>query len=668
MKDIKIKDVALVTNVNGDEKIPVSNGSGKPAAVTINQILEKVPATDLSEYATNESVDQKIADLIGGAPETLDTLKEISDALADNSDILELLDDKADRSEIPTKVSQLKNDVSYVVDDIIPNGVYAISSTGSLIDYNLANTSALGVALVVGEHKFMIAKSDATVNTSYDTKTTLRWGLNGKDLAGIVNNDKSDGITEKGYLPKPDGTYNPVSNLPGGYLSGDFTTWTAGALSDFNGASNTAAIIAGYTEYGVSMDKRDMCAVLNTFNASNNFKDWYVPALGQLALIYLNMTEINAALAKIGGTALSGEYYSSSEQSIYYVWTLDLGISRTITRSKADDYHVRFVRNILPKLKERVSKLESKSVELENQLSNIYTKSQVDDLIPSDYITEEVLESKGYLTEHQDLSNYVTKEEINSSENQTTYCFDITKYVNDDYNETITYGEVKDLINSIKNKVSIIGRFRTQDEVSDHIMDLPIKVSWLNTPEISNEAPLGRYELINLEFETNDYIYQIGIEFYHDSYDEFLDSETSTIRLNKYSKILVKDDYGTNTFLSGYGNYEPVNEVQLLDVEDWAQSDRNRIIVYKIDKDIQYEIQHANSNKHVVHKYLFKNVNNSNTVKVDLLDLNTYFPCDFLNGDSFELQPGEVKVVDRFLGDHINYILLGNSYTQSKET
>jgi hypothetical protein len=73
---------------------------------------------------------------------------------------------------------------------------------------------------------------------------------------------------------------------------------------------------------------------------------------------------------------------------------VDLDISRTITRSKADDYRVRFVRNILPKLKERVTDLESKTVEIEDQLSNIYTKEEVNNLIPSDYITEEVLDSK----------------------------------------------------------------------------------------------------------------------------------------------------------------------------------------------------------------------------------------------------------------------------------
>ena len=47
-------------------------------------------------------------------------------------------------------------------------------------------------------------------------------------------------------------------------------------------------------------------------------------------------------------------------------------------------------------------------------LSNYYTKKETDMLIPSldGYVTETELEAKGYLTEHQDLSNYATKNEI----------------------------------------------------------------------------------------------------------------------------------------------------------------------------------------------------------------------------------------------------------------
>ena len=70
-----------------------------------------------------------------------------------------------------------------------PDGIYAISSTGLFIDYNLADATATGVALVAGEHKFMIAKSDATDGTN----TTFCWSKNlyGRDVVGIVNNSKS---------------------------------------------------------------------------------------------------------------------------------------------------------------------------------------------------------------------------------------------------------------------------------------------------------------------------------------------------------------------------------------------------------------------------------------------------------------------------------------------
>lgn len=40
---IKIKDVELLKEITGNEKIPVSNGSDQPATITVNQILENIP-------------------------------------------------------------------------------------------------------------------------------------------------------------------------------------------------------------------------------------------------------------------------------------------------------------------------------------------------------------------------------------------------------------------------------------------------------------------------------------------------------------------------------------------------------------------------------------------------------------------------------------------------
>ena len=70
-------------------------------------------------------------------------------------------------------------------------------------------------------------------------------------------------------------------------------------------------------------------------------------------------------------------------------------------------------------LKERVTALESKAIEggayddtdLRNRVTNLENKPNVD---LTNYVTNEQLENKHYLTQHQSLDNLVTKEELNS--------------------------------------------------------------------------------------------------------------------------------------------------------------------------------------------------------------------------------------------------------------
>ena len=235
--------------------------------------------------------------------------------------------------------------VSYTVDtnevfynekkETIANGVYAVSATGELIDYNSADATALGVALVAGEHKFMIAKSDATDGTN----TTLYWGKNlyQKDVAGITE-----------------------------------TTDNSVAKADFGGKANTDAIIAAYSQHSVDMDSRDMCKVLSTY-AEGGFTDWYIPAAGQLYEMYTKMSDINTALQNIGGTALESDYYwSSSEYDADNAWFVYFGNGYVYGSGKNGSRRVRFVRDIsIPKsLKERVSDLESKIKDLNTSSSS----------------------------------------------------------------------------------------------------------------------------------------------------------------------------------------------------------------------------------------------------------------------------------------------------------
>ena len=79
----------------------------------INDAMKHITPTERNAWnQTYEQgtayTDQKIADLINGAPETLDTLKEVADAIQENETIVEALDaaigNKANRSELDTHI------------------------------------------------------------------------------------------------------------------------------------------------------------------------------------------------------------------------------------------------------------------------------------------------------------------------------------------------------------------------------------------------------------------------------------------------------------------------------------------------------------------------------------------------------------------------------------
>ena len=84
-----------------EEMIPVSTSqlTNDSGFLTVKDL-----PSDLTEYVTEEEltakgyttttyVNEKIADLVGGAPWTLDTLEELADALKDNKDIVTLLEE-----------------------------------------------------------------------------------------------------------------------------------------------------------------------------------------------------------------------------------------------------------------------------------------------------------------------------------------------------------------------------------------------------------------------------------------------------------------------------------------------------------------------------------------------------------------------------------------------
>ncbi len=97
----------LSVAVGNSENVQLVIDQGAVVTVKqLNSVQEKIQeAIDALYQQVIAYTDQKVADLINGAPSSLDTLKEIADAMAENQDVVEALNDA-----IGTKANQAEMD------------------------------------------------------------------------------------------------------------------------------------------------------------------------------------------------------------------------------------------------------------------------------------------------------------------------------------------------------------------------------------------------------------------------------------------------------------------------------------------------------------------------------------------------------------------------------
>ena len=144
----------------------------------------------------------------------------------------------------------------------------------------------------------------------------------------------------KGSLKKPDGTYDS-SSTASNQIPDDNSTWTGScALADLDGKANTDRIIAA----GVTIAN-----VINSYNdGSHGSTNWYLPAAGQLAYMFMNYNKINDLLTKVSGTSMSTSvyYWSSSLYSAYSAWYVHFNNGYVINTSVSYTSRVRLVRDL----------------------------------------------------------------------------------------------------------------------------------------------------------------------------------------------------------------------------------------------------------------------------------------------------------------------------------
>ena len=117
------------------------------------------------------------------------------------------------------------------------------------------------------------------------------------------------------------------------------TTDRVTAYNDFAGKANTAAQI-GHAECSGAGYAPGFCANYSRVNANGKgltAGKWWLPSLGEMMMIYANMTKINYALSLIEGATqlVEDAYWTSTEYSSATAWLLNLGNGTMYANTKA---------------------------------------------------------------------------------------------------------------------------------------------------------------------------------------------------------------------------------------------------------------------------------------------------------------------------------------------
>ena len=181
------------------------------------------------------------------------------------------------------KISQ-KNNVELTTKAdtaFLPDGVYILHETlgiKTVEEWNSKNNDGVvGILLIEGEHRIVVALEDSPKNLSWAKKR------------GLIN--------------------QPIEELED-------------AKFDFNGEM-----------YCRKLDSPDFPAAYYCLNYKKGGRKWYPPSSGELWMIYNHLEEIQNALSIVGGQKFVTTfddgvpvYWSSTEYSTTYAWYLYLSV------------------------------------------------------------------------------------------------------------------------------------------------------------------------------------------------------------------------------------------------------------------------------------------------------------------------------------------------------
>lgn len=222
--------------------------------------------------------------------------KKMSEWLAANGQAITNASKATMEDAIRTDIGQLYDGVFIMFHRKSDNYPLAVR-VDSWASYQTSGEIAEGVLLVEGGRHLVIAPTEAS---------SVKWSskpVSSSDTSGSV---QISGVT----------------------TTGDRIT----ALNDFAGRANTTAIINGSTSSNVTNTEDYAAGFCNRYSRTNANGNgltagrWWLPSMGEMAMILANFDKINYALSKISGASQlqSSWYWCSTQFSAAGAWNLGL--------------------------------------------------------------------------------------------------------------------------------------------------------------------------------------------------------------------------------------------------------------------------------------------------------------------------------------------------------
>ena len=431
----------------------------------INSILELEELLELDVYATKDYVQSEI---------------EKIDINTDNID----LSNYATKEELPTKVSQLENDLNYLTnipEEYITNE--ELNNKGYLTEHQDISGKADKTELFSKDYNDLINKPNIPSLDGYATENYVKneianAQLGGEDdkvdLSGYATKEELNNKANKIDIPtkvsqlENDNRY--ISSIPDEYITEGELEQKA-YLTEHQDISHLASKSELHSHSNKSVLDNITSDKISSWNNKSNFSGSYndltnkptIPSIEGLASE--DYVDEAIAQAKLSGTVDLSEYATKEELN---------------AKADTDD-------------------IPTKTSQLTND-SNFLTS------IPSQYITETELNQKGYLTEHQDVSHLAEKSELHSHNNKNILdgitnnkitSWDKKSEFDGDYNSLINKPTIPSLNGYatetyVKNAIANaqlggdnnevdLSSYATKDDLNDKAnkTDIPTKVSQL---------------------------------------------------------------------------------------------------------------------------------------------------------------------------------------------